>query len=212
MSGDDDDVVWVDRRQDARIVVSIPGQFSLADRRDMRGERRVFSCRAINVSSHAIALASAVSGKVGDRVIAEIEHLGKLKGSIMWVLERGFIMNIIATAEEREKLATKIEWLGKFKDHDEGDRRAQRRFAPANPYSQIMLPDGSTQTCLVVDLSVTGAALSAEAVPDIGTVLAVGKVVGRVVRHFEGGFAVEFTERQSPDEIEKKLLPNLLSR
>ncbi|HUZ33345.1 MAG TPA: PilZ domain-containing protein [Xanthobacteraceae bacterium] len=212
MSGDDDDVVWVDRRQDARIVVSIPGRFSLADRRDMQGERRVFSCRAINVSSYAIALASAVSGKVGDRVIAEIEHLGKLKGSIMRVLERGFIMNIIATAEEREKLATKIEWLGKFKDHDEGDRRAQRRFAPANPYSQIMLPDGSTQTCLVVDLSVSGAALSAEAVPDIGTVVAVGKIVGRVVRHFEGGFAVQFTERQSADEIEKKLLPNLLSR
>jgi hypothetical protein len=212
MSGDDDDVVWADRRHDARIVVSIPGQFSLADRRDMRGERRIFSCRAINVSSYAIALASAVSGKVGDRVIAEIEHLGKLKGSIMRVLERGFVMNIIATAEEREKLATKIEWLGKYRDHDEGDRRAQRRFAPANPYSQIMLPDGSTQTCLVIDLSVTGAALSAEAVPDIGTVLAVGKVVGRVVRHFEGGFAVEFIERQSPDETEKKLLPNLLSR
>jgi hypothetical protein len=212
MSGDDDDVVWADRRHDARIVVSIPGQFSLADRRDMRGERRVFSCRAISVSSYAIAVASAVSGKVGDRVIADIEHLGKLKGSIMRVLERGFVMNIIATAEEREKLATKIEWLGKYKDHDEGDRRTQRRFAPASPHSQIMLPDGSTQSCLVIDLSVTGAALSAEAVPDIGTVLAVGKVVGRVVRHFEGGFAVEFTERQSPDEIEKKLLPNLLSR
>jgi hypothetical protein len=212
MSGDDDDVVWADRRQDARIVVSIPGRFSLADRRDMRGERRVFSCRAINVSSSAIALASAVSGKVGDRVIAEIEHLGKLKGSIVRVLERGFIMNIIATADEREKLATKIEWLGKFKDHDEGDRRVERRFAPANPYSQILLPDGSTQTCLVVDLSVSGAALSAEAVPEIGTVLAVGKIVGRVVRHFEGGFAIQFTERQSPDEIEKKLLPSLLPR
>lgn len=212
MNGDDEDVVWLGRRQDARLVVSIPGQFSLADRRDMRGERRVFSCRAVNVSAHAIALASAVSGKVGDRVIAEIEHLGKLKGSIMRVLERGFVMNIIASAEEREKLATKIEWLAKYKDHDEGDRRAQRRFVPANPYSQIMLPDGSTQTCLVVDLSITGAALSAEAVPEVGTVLAVGKIVGRVVRHFEGGFAVQFTERQSPDEIEKKLLPSLLSR
>ena len=160
---------------DVRIVVSIPGRFSLADRRDMRGDRRVFSCRAVNVSSHAIALASAVSGKLGDRVIADIEHLGKLEGSIIRVLERGFVMNIIATAEEREKLATKIEWLGKFKDHDEGEQRAERRFAPANPYSQIMLPDGSTQTCLVIDLSVSGAALSAEAVPDIGTVLAVGK-------------------------------------
>lgn len=212
MSADDDDVMWVDRRQGVRIVVSIPGRFSLADRRDMRGDRRVFSCRAINVSSQAIALASAVSGKLGDRVIADIEHLGKLKGSIIRVLERGFVMNIIATAEEREKLAAKIDWLGKFKDHDEGEQRAERRFAPANPYSQIMLPDGSIQTCLVIDLSVSGAALSAEAVPDIGTVLAVGKIVGRVVRHFEGGFAVQFVERQSPDEVEKRILPKLLSR
>ena len=94
------------------------------------------------------------------------------------MLERGFVMNITATAEEREKLAAKIQWLGKFKDHDEGEQRAERRFAPANPYSQIMLPDGSIQTCLVIDLSVSGAALSAEAVPDIGTVLAVGKSSG----------------------------------
>ena len=207
MSADNDDIVWADRREDVRIVVSIPGRFSLADRRDMRGERRVFSCRAVNVSSQAVALASAVSGKPGDRVIADIEHLGKLEGAIIRVLERGFVMNIAASAEEREKLAAKIEWLGKFKDHDEGEQRAERRFAPANPYSQIMLPDGSTQTCLVIDLSVSGAALSAEAVPDIGTVLAVGKIVGRVVRHFEGGFAVEFVERQSPDEVEKKLAP-----
>ncbi len=212
MSGDDDDVVWVDRRDDVRIVVSIPGRFSLADRRDMRGDRRVFSCRAVNVSSLAIALASAVNGKLGDRVIADIEHLGKLDGSIIRVLERGFVMNITATAEEREKLAAKIQWLGKFKDHDEGEQRAERRFAPVNPYSQIMLPDGSIQTCLVIDLSVSGAALSAEAVPDIGTVLAVGRIVGRVVRHLEGGFAVQFIERQSLDEVEKMLLPKLLSR
>ena len=207
MSRDGDDIVWVDRREDVRIVVSIPGRFSLADRRDMKGERRVFSCRAVNVSSHAIALACAVSGKLGDRVIADIEHLGKLDGAIIRVLERGFVMNINATAEEREKLAAKIEWLGKFKDHDEGEKRAERRFAPANPYSQIMLPNGSTQTCLVIDLSVSGAALSAEAVPDIGTVLAVGKMIGRVVRHFEGGFAVQFVERQSPEDVEEKLAP-----
>jgi hypothetical protein len=207
MSADDDDVVWVDRREDVRVIVSIAGIFSLADRRDMQGERRVFSCQAVNVSPRAVALASAVNGKLGDRIIADIEHLGKLEGPIIRVLERGFVMGIVATAQEREKLAAKIEWLQKFKDHDQSDQRAERRFAPTNPYSQIMLPDGSTQTCLVVDLSVSGAALSAAAVPEVGTVLAVGKIVGRVVRHFEGGFAVQFVERQSPDEIEKKLVP-----
>ena len=81
MSGDEDDIVWVERRQDVRIAVSIPGRFWLADRRDMQGERRVFPCRAVNLSSQAIALAAAVSAKLGDRVIAEIEHLGKLEGS-----------------------------------------------------------------------------------------------------------------------------------
>ena len=71
-----------------------------------------------------------------------------------------------------------------------------------------MLPGGSIQSCLVIDLSVSGAAVSAETVPDIGTVLAVGKIIGRVVRHLQGGFAVHFVECQSPDEVEKKLKSN----
>jgi hypothetical protein len=56
--------------------------------------------------------------------------------------------------------------------------------------------------CFVVDLSVSAVALSAEIVPRIGTVLAVGRVVGRVVRHFEGGFSVKFVEVQSRDSVE----------
>jgi hypothetical protein len=39
-------------------------------------------------------------------------------------------------------------------------------------------------------------------VPETGTVLAVGSVVGRVVRHFVGGFAVQFIERQSRETVE----------
>jgi hypothetical protein len=43
-------------------------------------------------------------------------------------------------------------------------------------------------------------------VPDIRAVLAVGSVVGRVVRHFVGGFAVQFIERQSRDTVEALVL------
>ena len=45
-----------------------------------RGERRVFACRAVYLSAHEIGIAGPVCGKVGERVIANIDHLGKLKG------------------------------------------------------------------------------------------------------------------------------------
>jgi hypothetical protein len=196
------DVVFVERRHDIRVIVNIAGRYSLSDRRDSRGERRVFACRAINVSACAIALAAPVNGKVGERVIAHIDHLGKLEGPIVRLLERGFVMNIAASEEERDKLAAKIEWLENYKNHDAPDQRADERTVPANPYSRMILPDGTVETCLVLDLSVSGAAISADTVPDLGTVLAVGRVVGRVVRHFVGGFGVQFVERQNRHNVE----------
>jgi hypothetical protein len=200
------DVIFAERRTDVRIIVNISGRFSLADRRNQFGERRVFACRAVNLSPRAIALASPISVKVGDRVIAQIDRLGKLHGPVARVLERGFVMSILASEEERDKLADKIEWLEKNKNHDTPDLRAEQRVVPANPYSRMILPDGSNETCLVLDLSVSGAALSAATIPDIGTVLAIGTVVGRVVRHFEGGFAVQFIQRQSCENVEATVI------
>jgi hypothetical protein len=70
----------------------------------------------------------------------------------------------------------------------------------------MMLPDGSIENCLVLNLSVSGVAISADTVPAVGTVLAVGTIVGRVVRYFEGGFAVQFVECQSRCDVEARLL------
>jgi hypothetical protein len=56
----------------------------------------------------------------------------------------------------------------------------------------MILADGSRETCLVLDISVSGAGISANTVPEIGTVVTIGEVEARVVRHFEGGFGVQF--------------------
>jgi len=196
------DIVVVERRRDIRVIVNIPGRFSLSERRDTRGERRVFACRAVNLSAHAVAIASPVTVKGGERVIAHIDHLGKLEGLVVRVLERGFVMSIVLNDEDRDNLVTKIAWLESCKNHDVVDNRVDARFIPTNPYSRMILPDGREETCLVLDLSISGAAISADTVPPIGTVLAIGRVVGRVVRHFEGGFGVQFVERQSRDHVE----------
>jgi hypothetical protein len=201
-----DDFLIVDRREERRdelrIIASVPGYYSLADHRNLVGDRRVYACRAINLSAHALALAAPVSGRLGERVFATIEHLGKLKGAVLRVLERGFVMSITASEEERSNLTRKIEWLDRYKNFDTSDRRGDMRFVPTNPYTRLELSDGSTETCLVLDLSSSGAAISAETVPEIGDVIAVGTLMSRVVRHFVGGFAVKFIDPVSDQYVE----------
>ena len=55
-------------------------------------------------------------------------------------------------------------------------------------------------------MSASGAAVSADIVPKIGTPLAVGKVVGKVIRHLEDGFAVRFNEIQQLDGLERMIV------
>jgi hypothetical protein len=198
-----EDIVFAERH---RIIVSIPGRYSLANVRDAHGERRVFACRAVSVAPDSIVLAAPVKGKVGERVLAAILHLGRVEGTIAQVFERGFSVTLSADKEERLKLVRRIEWLSKHKHDQLPDQRANARFAPRNPYSRLILPDGTVMTCFVVDLSVSGAAISAEAVPDIGTVVAVGKVPAHVVRHFDDGFSVKFAEPLGRANVEARAI------
>jgi hypothetical protein len=110
------DVIFVERQEDVRIIVSIPASFSSSERRDARSERRVFGCRAVYLSPNTVALASPITVKVGERIIANIDRIGQLMGIVAHVLEGGFVMSIAASADERSRLAGKIGWLEKHKN------------------------------------------------------------------------------------------------
>lgn len=195
-------IVFAERRRDVRIIVNIAGRFSLSSRLNARDDRRVFACRAVNLSPQAVALATVIIGEPGDRVTAHIDHLGKLQGTLMRVLERGFVMNISATDAERERF-DRQDRVGGEAQEPRRERQARQRAVRADQsHSRMILADGSCEDCLVLDISVSGAAVSANTVPNIGTLLAIGTVIGRVVRHFEGGFAVQFIQPQDRDAVE----------
>jgi hypothetical protein len=197
------DVQVVERRQDVRIVLSVPGRFMLASRRRMEGERREFPCRIINVSTHAVALATPVAAEIGERAIVHVDQFGKLEGRIVRLFTGGFLVEISATKAERIKLAAKIQWYEKHKNHDAKNQRKNGRTVPKDPCSTLIFADGTTTECLVKDVSASGVAVSADFIPEIGTPVAVGQVVGRVVRKFKDGFAVHFTEKQDPQAVER---------
>ena len=83
------------------------------------------------------------------------------------------------------------------------DLRKQARIIPESPHSMLTFADGTIRPCFIIDMSASGAAVSADVQPEIGTPLAVGACVGRVVRHLELGFAVKFVEQQERDHLER---------
>ena len=192
----------VDQRDEKRVYVSLAGHYSIAGSTNVRGEPRQFACRAVNISAHGVALAAPVIGKPGVLVVANIEQLGQVKGSILRVFKLGFAMSVVADARERQMLANRIDWIERNRHFEVVDNRAHARFIPRRPLSLLTLADGSLLTCFVIDISVSGAAISADITPKLGTVFAVGKVVGRVARYLPGGFAVEFVEPQDRQEVE----------
>lgn len=198
-----DDLTFIECRNEQRIVLSVPARYALVSRRDTSGFHREFACRVINMSSRAMALYAPVRGVIGQRVITHCDEFGKLEGQIIRILDGGFVMSIVATEEERQRLKTKIEVYESIKNHDFSERRRHKRIVPADPRSTLIFSDGSRRDCFVIDISESGAGISAENKPEIGTPLAVGAIVGRVVRHFDEGFAVEFVQRQTMDTIER---------
>lgn len=204
-------VEFVGQRRDVKIVASIPGRFSLANRRDSNGNRRQFACRAVNISQTTMMLAAPVSGPIGERVIAYFQEFGKIQGSIVHVMnrDRGFVIRIVATDEQRAQLLRKLIWLEKHTNCDVPDLRTNKRIVPQDPISTLTFSNCSMLSCFVIDMSASGVSVSADVVPPIGTVLAVGKVVGEVVRHFAEGFAVHFRECQDPARIEHLVICKL---
>jgi hypothetical protein len=191
---------------ETRILVSIAARYTLTDWCDSQRYRPKFACRLISISSREATLLAPVAGAVGDRVVAYCDEFGKLDGSIWRVLDRGFVMRIAATDNERRKLAARIEGYEKIKNHDIIDRRVHKRVIPVNPSSIIFFGDGSQVDCFVIDISTSGAALSANVQPAIGTPLAVGSLVGRVVRHLDDGFAIKFVQDVDIDGLEQRLI------
>jgi hypothetical protein len=190
-----------ERRRFQRVRVDLLGRYMLPDRRE-------FPCQVVNMSPGGMALIAPVSGQPGERVIAYVDHLGRLEGHVARSFQNGFAMTISATARKRDKLAAQLTWLANRHILGLPEDRRHGRVAPRNPITRLILPNGINVTCRVMDVSQSGAAITSDQRPPIGTLVTLGKVQGRVVRHLEEGFAIEFTRLQHPDFLEDVIGPS----
>jgi hypothetical protein len=191
------------------VNVVVDGRYTLPNWYDPQGRPRSFACRTSRVSPFRMMVAVPVVGKIGDRLSTYFGDFGRLEGHISDTVAGGFLLDLALSYAEREKFATKLTWLEKkLQDPAVRDHRKQARIVPENPHSILTFASGTMHNCFVIDMSPSGAAVSADVQPPVGTPLAVGACVGRVVRHLELGFAVQFVEQQPRDVLEQLVIRN----
>lgn len=184
-----------ERRYFQRVRVKVYGRFMLEDRSE-------HPCQIIDMSPGNALLRADRVGELGEKVIAYIDHIGRIEGVVTRVAEDGFAMTIIASERKKDKLAAQLTWLANKHELDLPEDRRHERVSPRNPISVLQLADGRQYQCRIVDLSLSGAAVEIDVRPALGTPVTLGTMRGRVVRHFEDGVAVEFAAVQHAEKLQ----------
>jgi len=187
----------VERRNFQRVRVKIYGRFMLEDRTE-------HPCQVMDMSPGNVAFRCERLGAPGEKVIAYIDHIGRVEGVITRTLPDGFAMTVIASDRKKDKLAAQLTWLANKHELDLPEDRRHERVAPRNPVSTLQLSDGRQYNCRIIDLSLSGAAIEIDVKPALGVQVILGTMRGQVVRHFEDGVAIEFAVVQRAETLDSE--------
>lgn len=160
-----------------------------------------YVCTVVDMSPGDVRFICPARPTEGERVIAYIDHLGRLEGTFIKSVDGGFVMSILATERKREKLAAQLTWIANKHELGLPEDRRHDRLTPRITRSEIVLDDGRRYPCRIMDLSLSGAAVDIDIRPAMGTAVRLGNMRGRVVRHFLEGVAIEFLSLQSRDTL-----------
>ena len=186
--------VQPDQRSFQRVAVNLPGRLMLANHEE-------FDCTVIDMSPGDASFVCTARPRMGERIIAYVDHLGRIEGSVAAIGDAGFAIQLNATDRKREKLAAQLTWIANKHELGLPEDRRHDRLAPRKTLTELTLDDGTKYVCRIIDLSLSGAAVDTESRIPLGTSVQLGGMKGRVVRHFQEGMAIEFLGVQSRDAL-----------
>lgn len=182
-----------DRRKYRRVTVDFKGRFMAQDQQE-------YPCEVLNMSAGGMALRAPVICQPGERIIAYLENLGRLEGTVARTFEGGFAVELRASAQKRERIANVLAWYAN-RDALGAEERQHERFEPRIAEQKMILPNGDVHDCRVIDISLSGASIATDMKPPVDSVVILGRLRGRVVRHHDRGIGIQFAELQDPDSL-----------
>jgi hypothetical protein len=183
-----------DQRNFQLVSVNLSGRLMTANHDE-------YDCTVLDMSPGDANFICAARPRMGERIIAYIDHLGRIEGNVALLNDTGFAIQLTATDRKREKLAAQLTWIANKHELGLPEDRRHDRLTPRNTRTELTLDDGRRYPCRIIDLSLSGAAVDIEVRPALGTPVQLGSMKGRVVRHFQEGVAIEFSSVQSKEAL-----------
>ena len=171
-----------ERRRQKRAQTKLNVRFLLEDGSEHSG---VVS----NISVGGMAITCELRPLPASRIIAYVQELGRLEGVVSRTERNGFAVLLTLSALRRDKLEERLGASGK-----RGAEARKYHRESTSSVTRIQRADGREIPCRVIDLSLGGVSIATNEWPPLGEQVMVGKMRGRVVRHHETGFAIEFQE------------------
>jgi hypothetical protein len=188
----------LERRRHQRVKVALLGRYMLDDKRE-------YPCQSVDMSPGGVLVIAAVRGALEERSVIYFEHIGRVEGKIARHTQNGFALAINASIHKRDKIASQLTWLANRFELGLPEDRRHERITPTQSGTILTLPDGRKFSARLIDISLSGAAVSCDARPLIGTAITVGSTPGKVVRYFQDGIGIEFFLQISPDKFDENI-------
>lgn len=183
-----------DQRSFQRVAVNLTGRLMLASHDE-------YDCTVVDMSPGDAHFTCVARPRMGERIIAYIDHVGRIEGTVALLNDGGFVIQLNATDRKREKLAAQLTWIANKHELGLPEDRRHDRLTPRNTRTDLTLDDGRRYPCRIIDLSLSGAAVDIDVRPALGTPVQLGSMKGKVVRHFQEGVAIEFSSVQSREAL-----------
>lgn len=188
-----------ERRRFQRVKVALLGRYMLTDRQE-------YPCQTVDMSPGGALLIAPVRGNLRERVVVYLEHLGRVEGEVTRHLPHGFAFSIAAAPRKRDKLASQLTWLANRQELGLPEDRRHERIVPRSAATILRLENGREYAARLIDISLSGAALSVEVKAPIGMPVTVGSTTSRITRIFQGGIAVEFRLSIPPERFDESII------
>ncbi len=187
-----------ERRRHQRVEIALLGRYMLEDKRE-------FPCQTTDMSPGGVAVVAPVRGEIGERVVAYFDQIGRIEGKIVRHTERGFAIQMSLPFAKREKIAIQLTWLINRAALGMPEDRRHERIVPHRRHAILKIEGDREHVVKLIDVSVSGAAISTAAKPAVGTKVVLGQTSGHVVRMFDGGFAVSFDKMLAPEHFDENI-------
>ena len=151
-------------------------------------------CQVTSIGLQGATFLTATVPPVGQTIVAYLEEVGRVEATSSLPVEGGFAVTFSLTGARRDRLEQRLLWLEQKQMGASPEDRRHTRYEPKDSRSQITLPDGREYVCAVIDISLSGAAVKVDVMPNLGTNILLGKMRGRVVRYLDNGIGIEFVK------------------